>query len=186
MVVAAIEIKAAVIVPAVITEVVKVIQSLSCVWLFVTPLTGAHQTPLSSIISQSLLKLVSIDSVMLSNHLILRRPLLLLPSIFSRNKFFSNDSAPRIRWLKFGASASASALPRSIQDWFPLGLTALISLQSKGLSRTFSSTTVQKHKFFRAQPSLVAVVAIMVVAGLIVGAVGFRQQGLGWNVSLLW
>ena len=53
-----------------------------------------------------------------------------------------------------GASASASVLPMNIQDWFPLGLTGLISLESKELSRTFSNTTVQKHQFFRAQPSL--------------------------------
>ena len=53
-----------------------------------------------------------------------------------------------------GASASASVLPTNIQDWFPLGLTGLISLQSKGLSRVFSNTTVQKHQFFGAQPSL--------------------------------
>ena len=53
-----------------------------------------------------------------------------------------------------GASASASVLPVNIQDWFPLGLNGLISLQSKGLSRVFSSTTIQKHQFFGAQPSL--------------------------------
>ena len=53
-----------------------------------------------------------------------------------------------------GASASASILPMNTQDWFPLGLTGLISLQSKGLSRGFSNTTVQKHQFFSAQPSL--------------------------------
>ena len=53
-----------------------------------------------------------------------------------------------------GASASASVLPVNIQDWFPLGLTGLISLQSRGLSRVFSSTTVQKHHFFSTQPSL--------------------------------
>ena len=53
-----------------------------------------------------------------------------------------------------GVSASASVLPMNIQDWFPLGLTGLISLQSKGLSRVFSSTTVRKHQFFSAQPSL--------------------------------
>ena len=79
-----------------------------------------------------------------SNHLILCCPLLLLPSIFSSIKVFSSESSLRIRWPKIGASLSASVLPMSIQDWFPLGLTGLISLLSKGLSRVFYSTTVWK------------------------------------------
>ena len=110
----------------------------------VTPWTAAHQASLSITSSRSLVKLMSIESVMPSNHLILRRPLLLLPSIFPSIRVFSNQSVLRIRWPK----ASASALPMNIQGWFPLGLTGLISLQSKGLSRVFSSTTVQKHQFF--------------------------------------
>ena len=56
--------------------------------------------------------------------------------------------------FKIGASASASVLPMNIQGWFPLGLTSLISLKSKGLSRVFSSTTVGKHQFFSTHPSL--------------------------------
>ena len=59
-----------------------------------------------------------------------------------------------IKWQSIGTSASASILPMNIQDWFPLGWTGWISLQSKGLSRVFSNTTVQKHHFFGAQPSL--------------------------------
>ena len=59
-----------------------------------------------------------------------------------------------LKWQSIGTSASASILPMNIQDWFPLGLTGWISLQSKGLSRVFSNTTVQKHHFFGAQPSL--------------------------------
>ena len=59
-----------------------------------------------------------------------------------------------IRWPKFGASAAASVLPMNIQGWFPLGLTGLIFLLSKGLARVFSSTTIRKHQFFGAQPSL--------------------------------
>ena len=74
--------------------------------------------------------------------LILCHPLLLLPSVFPSIRVFPNKSALRMRWLKTGASASASVLPMNIQDWFPLGWTGLISLQSKGLSRVFSSTTV--------------------------------------------
>ena len=99
--------------------------------------------------SWSLLTLMSIESVMPSNHLILCRPLLLLPSIFPSIRVISNESVLPIRWPKYWSSASASVLPMNIQDWFPLGLTGLISLQSKGLSRVFSNTTVQKHQFFK-------------------------------------
>ena len=103
--------------------------------------------------SRSLLKLVSIESVIPSNHVICC-PLLLLPSIVPSIRVFSNESALQIRWPKYGVSASTSVLPMNIQDWFPLGWTDWISLQSKGLSRVFSSTTVQKHQFFGAQISL--------------------------------
>ena len=106
------------------------------------------------IISQSLLKLMSIESVMPSNHLILCRPLLLMPSICPSIRVFSNESALCIRGQSTGASALVLVLPINIQGWFPLGLTGLISLLSKGLSRLFSSTTVQKHQSFGAQPSL--------------------------------
>ena len=100
---------------------------------------------------QGLLKLMSIESVMPCNHLILCRPLLLLPSIFPRIRVFSNESALHI-WCPKYWSFSIS-LPRNIQGWFPLGLTGLISLLSKGLSRVFSCTTVWKHQFLSAQPS---------------------------------
>ena len=98
-----------------------------------TPWTAAHQTPLSSTISQNLLQFMSIQSVILTNHLILCHPLLLLPSIFLSMRVFSNDSALCIRWQSIGASTSASVLPKNVQGWFPLGLTGLISLLSKGL-----------------------------------------------------
>ena len=100
----------------------------------------------------SFLKLMSIKSVMPSNHLNLCHPLLLPPSIFPSIKVFFNKWALQIRWPKFGVSASV--LPMDIQGWLPLGLTGLISLLSKGLSRVFSSTTVWKHQFFGTQPSL--------------------------------
>ena len=87
-----------------------------------------------------------------SNHLILYCPLLLLPSIFPSIRVFSNELESSGQCIE--ALASASALPINIQDWFPLGLTGLISLQSRGLSRVFSSTTVWKHQFFDIQPSL--------------------------------
>ena len=114
---------------------------LSDVQLFVTPWTAACQASLSFTSSRSLLKLMSIESVMPSNHLILCHPLLLLPSIFPSIRVFSGESV-RIRGQTIGASASASVLPMNIQDWFSLGLSSLISLQSKGFSRVFSNTTV--------------------------------------------
>ena len=116
------------------------------------PMDWAPQASLSFIISWSLLRLMSIELVMPSNHLILCCPLLLPPSIFPRIRVFSNESALLIRWQNNGASVSASVLRTNIQDWFPLGLTGLISLLWKGLSRVFSSTTVQSHQFFGAQP----------------------------------
>ena len=100
--------------------------------------------------SQSLLKLLSIKSVMPSNNLILCQSLL-LPSVFPSNRVFSSESPVCIRWPNIGASASASVLPVNIQDWFPLGLTGFILLLSRGLSRVFSSTTVWRHQFFGAQ-----------------------------------
>ena len=128
-----------------------VIQSLSPVQLFVTPWTAARQASLSFTISWNLLKLMSIESVMPSNHLILCRLLLLLPLIFPSIRVFSNQSALRIRWPTYWSFRSV--FPMNIQGRFPLGLTDLISLQSKGLSRVFS-TTVQKHKYFGTQLSL--------------------------------
>ena len=130
------------------------VQSLSHVWLFVTPWTAASQDSLSITNSQSLLKLMSIESVTPSNHLILCCPLLLLPSIFPSIRIFPNESALHIGGQNIGVSASASVLPMKIQVWFPLGLTGLISLQSKGFSRVFFSTTVWKHQVFSTQPSL--------------------------------
>ena len=79
-------------------------------------------------------------------------PLLLPPSIFPSIRVFSNESVSGGQSI--GVSASASVLPMNIQDWFPLGWTGWISLLSKGLSRVFSNTTVQKHQFFVAQLSL--------------------------------
>ena len=91
-----------------------------------------YHNSLSLTISWSLLKLMSTELVMPSNHLILCCPLLLLPSIFCSIRVFSNESVLCIRWPSIGASASVFQM--NIQDWFPLGLTSLISLQSKGLS----------------------------------------------------
>ena len=121
-------------------------QSLSHEWLFVTPWTAAHQASLSIINSQSPPKPMSVVSVMSSNHLILCCPLLLLPSIFPSIRVFLNESVLHIRWPKYW-SFSFSISPSNEYS----GLTGWISLQSKGLSRVFSNTTVQKHQFWGAQ-----------------------------------
>ena len=114
------------------------------------PWTAACQVSLSITNSQSLPKLMSIDSVIPSIHLILCHLLLLL-SIFPSIRVFSNESALHIRWPKYW-SFSFNISPS--QDWSPSEWTGWISLQSKGLSRVFSNTTVQKHQFFGAQISL--------------------------------
>ena len=127
------------------------VQSFSHVWLFVIPWTAAHQTSLSITSPRSLLKLMSIKSVM--------------PSISSSavpfssclQSFPASGSFPMSQFFVSGSQsigASASVLPVNTQDWSPLGWTGWISLQSKGLSRVFSSTTVQKHQFFGTQLSL--------------------------------
>ena len=127
---------------------------LSHVQLFATPWIAAQQASLSITNSQNLLKLMSIESVMLSNHLILCCPLHLPPSILPRSVSFLVSQFFTSGGQGTGVSASASVIPMNIQDCFPLGWTGLISLLSKGLSRVFYNTTVQKHQFFRAQLSL--------------------------------
>ena len=134
-----------------VCTLISSVQYLSHVQLFVTPWTAAWQGSLSITNSQSLLKLVFIESVMQSHNLILCCPLLLPISIFPSIRVFSNESVLCIRWPKIGVSASASVLTMNIQEWFPLGWTGWISLQSKGLSRVFSNTTVQNHQFLCAQ-----------------------------------
>ena len=131
-----------------------VVHLLSCVWLCTSPWTAACQASLSFAISQSSLKLMSIESVMPSNCLILCHPLLLLPSIFPSIRVFPVSRVFASDGQSIGISASASVLSMNIQDWFPLGFTGLISLQSKGLSRVFANITVQKHQFLSTQPSL--------------------------------
>ena len=78
-------------------------------------------------------------------------PLLLLPSVFPNIRVFLNESAPHIKWPKYWSLVPTSVLPMNIQNWFPLGRTGWISLQSKGLSKVSSNTTVQKHQFFSPQ-----------------------------------
>ena len=130
------------------------VQLLSHVWLFATPWTAAHQASLSITNSRSLPKLMSIELVMPSNHLILCCPFLLLPSIFASIKVFANESALCISWPKYWSfsfnispSSEHPGLISFRMDWLDL-------LAIQGLSRVFSNSTVQKHQFFSAQLSL--------------------------------
>ena len=108
------------------------VQSLSHVWLFAIPWTAARQASLSITNFQSLSKLMSIELVMPSSHLILCRPLLLLPSMFPSIRVFLNESVLHIRWPKYWSFSFSISLSNT-QDWFPLGWAGWISLQSKGL-----------------------------------------------------
>ena len=120
------------------------VQSLSRVQLFATPWTAARQASLFITNSRSLLKLMSIESVMPSNHFILCSLILLSPSIPASGSFQMSQQCSS-GGQSIGVSASASVPPMNTQDWSPLGWTGWISLQSKGLSSVFSNTTVQKH-----------------------------------------
>ena len=132
---------------------VSSVQSLCHVWLFVTPWTAAWQASLSFTkvcsqscpLSQWCHATISFSVTQFSS----------CPQYFPAIRVFSNDMVLNIR-SSSGQSigASASVLPMNIRDWFPLRLTGLISLLSKGLSRVLSNATVQKHQFFSAQPSL--------------------------------
>ena len=122
----------------------------------VIPLTATCQASLSITISGSSLKVLSIELVMPSDHFVLWRPLLLLLSIFPTVRSFLMTQFISSAGQSIGALTSALVFPMNIQDWFPLGLTDLISVQSKGLPRVFSNTTFQKHQFFSAQPSLLS------------------------------
>ena len=132
------------------------VQLLSRVWLFATSWTVACQASLSITNFQGLLKLKSIESVMPSNHIILCHPFLLLPSIFPSIRVFPNESVLCIWSQSTGVSGSASVFPMNIQDWFPLGLTGLISLQYKGLSRVFSNISSSSLHFLYS-PTLTSI-----------------------------
>ena len=117
---------------------------------FVTPWTAARQASLPIINSRSLPKLMSIESVMPSNNLILCHPLLLLPSIFPSIRVFSNESVLCIGWPKYWTFSFSISPSNEYSGLISFRLTGRISLLSKGLSRVFSITTVQKHQFFGA------------------------------------
>ena len=128
-----------------------VVQSLSRVRLFKTPWTAAHLASLPFAISQSLLKLMSIVSVMPSDHLILCCPLLLLPSILSSIRIFSSESTFPIRWPKYQSFSFNNSPSNEYSGLISFRIDCFDLLQSMRLSRVFFSTTVQKHQFFGAQ-----------------------------------
>ena len=117
------------------------------------PMKCSRQASLSITNYQSSLKLTSIESVMPSSHLILCRPLLLLPPIPPSIRVFPMSQLFAWGGQSTGLSALASFLPKNTQGSSPSEWTGWISLQSKGLSRVFSNTTVQKHQFFGAHAS---------------------------------
>ena len=129
------------------------VQSFSHVWLFMTPCIAACQASLSTTKSRSLLKLMSIESVMPYNHLILCRPFHLSPSIFPSLRVFYNESVLCIRWPKYWSFSFSISPSNEYSGLISLGWTGWISLLARGPSRVFSNTTVQKHQFFQDQLS---------------------------------
>ena len=120
----------------------SLVQSLSHVWLFATPWIAAHQASLSITNSRSSLRLMSIESLMPSSHLILCHPLLLLLPIPPSIRVFSNESILRMRWPKYWGFSFSIIPSKEIPGLISFRWTGWISLQSKGLSRVFSNTTV--------------------------------------------
>ena len=133
-------------------DFIVTVQLLSRVLLFATPWTAVHQAPLFFTISWSLLKLMSIESVMPSNHLILCRPLFLPPSIFPSIRVFSNESALHIRWPKYWSFSFSLSPSNEYSGLISLRIDWLDLLTVQGLSRIFSSRTVRKHQSFGTQP----------------------------------
>ena len=120
----------------------------------VTPWTAAHQASLSFTVSQSLLKLMSIESVMAYSGFVLCCPLLLLPSIFPSIKVFSNESALCISWPKYWSFSFSIRSAKEYSGLISFRIDWLDLLAIQGLSRVFSITTIQKHQFFGSQPSI--------------------------------
>ena len=129
------------------------VQSLSHIQVCATPWIAARQAYLSITISRNSLKLTSIGLVMPSSHLIFCHPLLLLALIFPSIRVFSNESTLHMRWPKYWSFSFSISPFNKHTGLISFRMTGWISLQSKGLSRVFSNTTVQKHQFFSAQPS---------------------------------
>ena len=142
------------------------VQSLNCVQLFAIQWTSAHQASLSSTIYRNLLQLLSVESVMPSNRLILCRPLLLLPSIFPSIRVFSNESALRIRWPQYWSFSFSISPSKEHSDWFPLGWTGwspcsprdsqkssptpqFSSMNSSVLSLLYGPTLTSIHEYWK-------------------------------------
>ena len=132
-------------------EQVHVVQSLNCVWLFATPWAAAHGPVLHLLMEFAQTHVHWVRDAIQPSHL-LSSPSLPTFNLSQHQGLFQTFFTSGGQSI--GASTSTSVLPMNIQGWFPLGLTGLISLLSKGLSRVFSSTTVWKHQFFSAQPFL--------------------------------
>ena len=137
------------------------VQLLSHVWFFVTPWTAAHQPSLSITNSRSWLKLTSIELVMPPNHLILCHPLLLLPSIFSSSRVFSNQSVLRITWPRYWSFSLSISPSNEYSGLISFRIDGWISLKSKEFSRVFSNSTVQSINYsvlsFLYDPNLTSV-----------------------------
>ena len=130
------------------------VQSFTRIWLFATPWTAARQASLSITNSWSLPKLMSTESMMPCNNLILCYPLSPWPQSFPASGSFQMSQLFTVSGQSIRVSVSTSVLPMNTQDWSPLGWTDWISLQFKRLSRVFCNTTVWKHQFFSAKLSL--------------------------------
>ena len=134
------------------------VQLLSCVWLFVTPWTAAHQLPLLTCCPSPtpIAYSHSCPSCWWCHPTVSHSVVPFFPCLqsFPASGSFQVSHFLASSGQSIGVSASALVLPMNIQGWFPLGLSGWISLQSKGLSRVFSNTTVQKHHFFSTQLSL--------------------------------
>ena len=151
------------------------------VWLFATPWIAAHQASLSITNSLSLLKLMSIESVMQSSHLILCRPLLLLLPIPPSIRVFSNESTLHMRWPKYWSFSFSISPSNEHPGLVSFRMTGWVSLQSKVLSRVFSNTTVQKHQFFGAfWDWAVWAFSEFVFAVLVSSRLGFFSLPLCW------
>ena len=166
------------------------VQSLSRVWLFATPWIAARRASLSITNSRSSLKLMSIELVMPSSHLILCGPFSSCPQSLPASESFPMSQLFAWGGQSTGVSALASVLPKNTQGWSPSEWTGWISLQSKGLSRVFSNTTVQKHQFFGAQLSYISTSEICFPFSFplfFITSVGkFTQAVLVSHMELLW
>ena len=135
-------------------DILIVVQLFSHVRLFATPWTAAHQASLSFTISRSLLKLMSVESVMPSNHLILCRPLLLSPAIFPSTRVFSNESVLHIRWPKYWSFSFSTSPANEYSGLISFRMDWLDLHAVQGTLKSLLQHHIQKHHFFSAQFSL--------------------------------